>query len=289
MRHFLVLILISAVIGLIAACGASATPTPLPTATPAPTPTPAPQINEVAVTGFDHGFNSLATIPAGMTTFTFTNEGQDLHHQQLITVPEGMSPEDLFAALAAEGPPPPGMEAAGGVGVLAPGGVGSVTLDMAPGAYVMVCFLPNAEGIPHAALGMVANLTVTEAEGPKAAAPEADVSLVMVDFSFGFSAPVASGTQTIAVSNSGTQDHEAFLVRLMPDKTAEDFIVWVEEFSGPPPGEPLGGLQAVSPGRSGFISADFTPGNYFLVCFIEDIETGTPHFVFGMVNEFTVQ
>ena len=83
----------------LAACGEGATPTPV------------PQINQVGFSAFDYGFNGPETIPAGMTTITMVNEGQDLHHQQLIRLPEGMSVEDLVAAFAEggpEAPPPPG-------------------------------------------------------------------------------------------------------------------------------------------------------------------------------------
>ncbi len=77
----------------LAACGEGATPTPQ------PTPTPVPQINRVSFSAFDFGFNGPESIPAGMTTFSFANEGQDLHHLQLVKLAEGMTAEDLLAGL----------------------------------------------------------------------------------------------------------------------------------------------------------------------------------------------
>ena len=51
----------------------------------------------------------------------------------------------------------------------------------------------------------------------------------------------------------------------------------------------LGGLQAISAGGGGTLRVDFAPGNYAFICFVEDPASGVPHFVLGMVEEFTVQ
>ena len=37
-----------------------------------------------------------------------------------------------------------------------------------------------------------------------------------------------------------------------------------------------------------FITADFQPGRYALLCFIPDAKDGKPHFVHGMAKEITV-
>jgi len=49
-----------------------------------------------------------------MTEMVLTNTGRELHHQQLLTIPESMATEDLIAGLLSgeAGPPPPGIEAA---------------------------------------------------------------------------------------------------------------------------------------------------------------------------------
>jgi hypothetical protein len=58
---------------------------------------------------------------------------------------------------------------------------------------------------------------------------------------------------------------------------------------GPPPGQALGGFQAIGVGGGGTFTINFAPGNYALLCFVEDPASGTPHFALGMVEEFTVQ
>ena len=132
-----------------------------------------------------------------------TNTGRELHHQQLLTVPESMATEDLTAGLLSgeAGPPPPGVEAAGGVGAIGPGATGITTLNMTSGDYLLVCFIPNAKGVPHMALGMIKPITVIESSAPVAALPEAKVSIDMVDFGFGLSGAISAGPQNISVTN----------------------------------------------------------------------------------------
>jgi hypothetical protein len=48
----------------------------------------------------------------------------------------------------------------GGMQALASGLAGWLVLDLEPGEYVAVCFVPTAEGVPHLMLGMIQGFTV---------------------------------------------------------------------------------------------------------------------------------
>ena len=171
--------------------------------------TPVPQINEVSFTAIDFDHTGPSSIPAGMTRIRLANEGKELHHQQLIKLPVGTATEDLLAAFAQGpgSPPPSGIVSAGGVSALAPGGNGAAAMNLDPGNYVMTCFIPNGEGVPHFAFGMATSLTVTEATGALAAAPDSDLTIDMFDVGYNLSAPMSAGVQAIKVTNSGLQDH----------------------------------------------------------------------------------
>ena len=106
-----------------------------------------PMINEVAYVAADYHFIGSQFRPSGMTELTLANDGMELHHQQLLSLPEGMTADDLIAGLMSgeEGPPPTGLDATGEVGALNPWLSGPVTLDLAAGNYVMVCLVPNAK------------------------------------------------------------------------------------------------------------------------------------------------
>ena len=252
-----------------------------------------PEINQVAYSAMDNYFVGPQYLPAGMTKFTLTNDGQELHHQQLIAIPEGMTADQLLAEMAEGGdaPPPPGVEAAGGTSALNPGLAGSVTQNLAAGDYVMVCFVPNAEGVPRLALGMVKPITVIPSEAPLAAAPPADLSIDMVDFGFVVSTAITAGPKEISVVNKGEQDHKAFLVDLAPGATVQDFLGAFEPGAppGPPPGRSLGGFQSIISGGGGSFNVDLGPGDYAFVCFVGDPNTGAPHFALGMLHEFSIQ
>ena len=161
---------LAALVLLMAACGSD--------------PTPAPAINQVTFTASDYAYGGLQFMPAVMTEI-----GGELHHQKLMTIPEGMSSDDLIAGMVSgeAGPSPPGVTSAGGVGPIGPGGTGRATLNMTAGNYLAICFIPNAEGVPHMALGMNKPITVIESSAPVAPLPSAKVLVDMVDFELGLS------------------------------------------------------------------------------------------------------
>ena len=220
-----------------------------------------------------------------------------LHHQQMIKLPEGMTAAGFFAALEVMedgGEEPEGLELRGGNSVLSPGANSTTTLDLESGNYVMLCFLPNPEGVPHFALGMALPISVTESTGPAAAEPEPTLTMGMVDFGFELSGPITGGPQVIEVTNAGGELHEFIVTRLNPGTTGEEFLDALGGFiegtsTEPLPGEALGGVQAMDPGGRAFFSVNFAPGEYLVFCPIDDEMGGPPHFMLGMLHEFTIQ
>ena len=118
------------------------------------------------------------------------------------------------------------------------------------------------------------------------AAPPAEVTIDIVDFGLGVSGTMPSGTQNVRVTNKGQQEHEAFLIRLNLGASVEEFLDAFEP--GTPPGQGRNEFPALKFGGED-ATTDFTPGNYALVRFVEDPNTGAPHFALGMIREFSVQ
>ena len=96
------------------------------------------------------------------------------------------------------------------------------------------------------------------------------------------------GKHTIRLENLATQDHEMFIVRLEKGKTPADVAQWAENPKGPPPGMPLGGTSGMRKGSVAYVPVDLAPGEYALLCFIPDAKDGKPHYVHGMMKQFTV-
>jgi hypothetical protein len=42
-------------------------------------------------------------------------------------------------------------------------------------------------------------------------------------------------------------------------------------------------------GAAAYVTIDFTPGDYALVCFLPDAKDGKPHFTHGMVKQIHVE
>ncbi|HXI21636.1 MAG TPA: hypothetical protein VNH46_11145, partial [Gemmatimonadales bacterium] len=73
-----------------------------------------------------------------------------------------------------------------------------------------------------------------------------------------------------------------------PGATAESFLASLAPgAAGPPPGTPVGGTGALSPGVHSWWRVSLTPGDYLLVCFVPD-PSGVPHILKGMVRAFSI-
>jgi hypothetical protein len=248
---------------------------------------PATGPNVVTVTASDFRFEAPAEIPAGLTTFKLVNRGPSLHHVQLAKLGEGKTVDDFFAAMKASGPPPSWITWTGGPNPPEAGNTTMVTMAMEPGNYVMLCFVPAADGVPHVAKGMARPLTVTGPARTGVAEPEADLEMKLVDFDFQLSQPLKAGKQTIRVENDGKQEHEVAFVRLEPGKQPLDFAKWGEKPVGPAPGKVYGGVSGIEPGTHAFVEVDLPEGDYALLCFVPDAK-GKPHFMQGMAKRMKV-
>jgi len=251
----------------------------------------------VTVKASDFAFSAPKSIAAGQTTFRLVNDGKELHHITILKLAAGKTIKDVQAAMKApDAPPPTWVVAVGGPNAAAPGGTIEATLDLAPGNYVLVCFIPSpGEQMPHAAKGMMLPLTVTassgvtQAGGTFAPTPVPDVHLVLKDYGFAFSKPITAGKHTIHIMNEGPQDHEAILMKLAPGKTLADFNTWGSTgMKGPPPAMPIAGIAAMAKGRTAIVSDDFTPGNYAITCYVSAPDKKV-HAEHGMNLEFTVK
>jgi hypothetical protein len=242
----------------------------------------------VTVTANDFAFEMPDTIASGPTVFRLINNGTELHHLQILRLLEGKTMAD-FAALP-PGPTPEWIVEVGGPNSSRPGGGQSETgLNLTMGTYLAVCFIPSPDGKPHIAKGMVKPFMVLPgAEASAAALPTPDLTMNLTDYTFELSGPITAGKHIIRVINQAEQPHEVVFARLAEGKTAQDLALWSEKMEGPPPGEPIGGTVGLAQFVENYVIADFTPGEYALLCFLPDAKDGKPHISHGMVQQITV-
>ena len=254
------------------------------------TPAAAAAPNMVTFTATEYKFEGPDTIPAGLTMIHLHDAGKELHHVQLIKLGEGKTFADFQAAAKdlASGPPPSWIVPYGGVNPPAPGEMTAAMEVLQPGNYAVVCFVEGADHVPHLAKGMAKPLTVTASPNANMTEPNADVTLTLSDYTFTLSKPLAAGKQMIKVENAAEQPHEVVLVQLAPGRTIEDLSKWVFDRKGPPPGKPIGGIPAFMKGQNTYFEANLTPGEYGMICFVNDAKDGKMHYLHGMTTQFKI-
>ena len=249
----------------------------------------APATNVVTINATEYAFAAADTIVAGLTTFRMLNAGRE-PHQAVVAGGSGKTFAELEGELMKEAIPE-WMIFPAGPGVVGAGDSSIVTSNVAPGNYLIVCFIPSLDGKPHVAKGMFRRLVVVPAPQTAAAAaePKADVTVTLSDYAFATSGPLTAGTRTIRVENAGPQLHELTIERLLPGKTLTDWQQWMAGgMRGTPPAEPAGGLVGPDKGKVGWLTVTLTPGNYLLNCYVPDAKDGKPHFLHGMVQQITI-
>lgn len=256
--------------------------------TTTPTTVAAAEPTRVEIVASEFAFSMPDEIPAGVVEVTMHNDGSQVHHAQLARLNEGVTLEQFQAALQqGETAAFPLITFVGGPGPMPHAGDQTVTLELEPGQYLALCFIPDpADGAPHLAKGMIRPFVVTD-EPVSAAAPEPEGTIELADFAIalpdGF-----DGTGTFAVANTGTQPHEIGLGRLADGKTLDDVFAWFAAPAGPPPYTDAGGFQGIAGGATGYVDLDLEAGDYFGICFIPDPVSGKAHVELGMVSPFSV-
>jgi hypothetical protein len=248
--------------------------------------------HDVTITAKEYGFLAPDTVPAGVTTIRLLNRGMELHHVELIRLDAGRTMKDFFTALQAGGPPPAWAHMVGGPNTPVPGGESVAALDLAPGRYALVCFIPSPDGKPHVMKGMAKELVaIATKEGKvvQAGASAPTSTLTLTDYRFTLSSPLVAGANVVRVKNAAAQGHEVLFVKLAPGKTAGEMAAWVEKQAGPPPGAPIGGTTGIDSGGWNDVTLKLVPGEYALLCFWPDAKDGKPHVAHGMVTQFTVR
>lgn len=241
-------------------------------------------IPEVSFHAHDFGYDGPDTIPSGVTAITLVNDGPSPHELILVRVDSGHTYAEI-AQVALKGDTPEWMSVVGGDGVIRVGQADTTISDLQPGIYALLCFIQDAlDKPPHFMLGMARTLTVT-AERNSEEPPIADATIKLVDY--GFEMPdLKAGEHTLQIVNGGKEYHQIDLVRIPEGKTMKDVIA-AEAPGSPQVGEIIGGNGALSPGASNWWRVNLPAGKYVAMCYIPSPD-GKPHYMEGMVKEFTV-
>lgn len=263
---------------------------------------------DVTIVARDFSFDMPSSIEGGHVQLTLDNQGMHDHHAIFLRVNDDATVDDVEAALQLPefGPVFAVATSVGGPNA-GPGQRSAVIVNLPPGHYVVICAIPNEEGVPHYALGMMASVEVTE---PAAATtdPAADTTVTLVDMMFsGLPTEVAAGTHIWEVPNQGPSVHEIVILRLQdgvtfemiqqmlsgppaatPVDAAQATPVATPAASGPPPFAAIAGCAPMNPGQTNWVVLDLEAGEHVAICFVPDPATGAPHFALGMLASVSV-
>lgn len=109
----------------------------------------------------DYDFELSKPLPAGRYTIRIENAGPQEHEVAIVRLDSGKEPMDFAAWGEKQVGKAPGT-LHGGVSGIMPGGEAFVEVDLAPGEYGLICFVPDSkDGKGHYRHGMAKKVTVS--------------------------------------------------------------------------------------------------------------------------------
>jgi hypothetical protein len=119
-----------------------------------------PPKSDITIKLVDYDFILSAPLRRGRQVITVRNAARQSHMLVFLRLKPGKTPADYLRWAERHEGPPPGV-AFGGTTGMGPGVVNTVDLDLGPGEYGLVCFVPDStDGKPHVAHGMVKQLRI---------------------------------------------------------------------------------------------------------------------------------
>ena len=254
----------------------------------------APVPNQVDVALSDFAIGMPAEIPSGYTRLSATNSGAVEHHLIFARLHEGVTFDQLLGTFATDQAAAEAMiDYAGGPNGVMPGETGSVEVNLEAGEYVAICVIPGSDGLPHAAHGMVAQVTVTDGGEPATIAGlEVEGTISLTDFDFTVSEGF-DGQGRMLVTNNAPQAHEVAVTRMGEGGSLEEYMALLADPSTATPEiiaryTGASGVTPIATGSSAIVEFDLESGDYIFICFVADATDGAPHFVHNMMKVVTI-
>jgi len=224
----------------------------------------------VTVDGADYAYVVMPdTIEGGVVAMRFRNVGKELHEFAFGRIDGDHTIDEFIEDLFANDGNVPYATDLGGPPLLSPGEEITITRNLEPGTYGLLCFVPNAEGEVHLKLGMKRQFRIVG--GTDATLPSSDA--VITATAKRFEVPeIEAGTRTIELRNESGEDREWVLTAYAPGKMAKDVDAWAESgLKGDPPAVFHGAMQSIPSGTSVVVTLELEAGATYT---LEDLEAG---------------
>ena len=272
----------------------------LPAVAPEPLPVPVQQL-EIDATEYSFTItpDPSGGLKPGWTLLNFHNRGVEAHQVMFAHIKDGVDLSTLAAAGAGDSSGAGAIEyvdMVGGVSYIGPGQDTTAMVDLTAGLVMAMCYVPDANGVAHALMGMTTALTVSapaDATASPALEPSGQEALGTITLSQdGYQMPDDMGAGWYRVQNTDTALHELALLRLGKPIADEQTKLVVEDLAAnKTPSvtvEAVGGMGAISPGFDGYLYLDLEQGEYLVVDFMPDPGRPRPHMLDGYYGRFRV-
>jgi len=248
------------------------------------------RINDVEIVASDYAFQAPQQLPAGRTTFRFTNNGKQRHELNITRLKKGVSTEQMLSAIRADQSVKSLTEGSVGVLFAEPGGTSSsgLTVDLMPGqSYAVICIFRDSAGAkPHYDLGMSTMISVNDGKAVAAASQAATDTIIATDYAYQYPRTLAPGRHTFWMRNEGKQRHELSFSLLKKGVTLARLLE--VEKSGASVDSLFDGDLGLLHARGGEapvgnLTFDMLPDReYVIACFFQDDEKSPEHYKLGM-------
>ena len=273
-------------------------------------------VQQIDIDGDEYSFeirpDPTAGLQPGWTLLRFRNTGEEAHQAMFAGLKDGVEFDQLAEAGEGDSSGASVIEFVnmlGGVSYIDADQETTALVNLPPGVIPAMCYVPTADGVAHALLGMSSLLTVSESTPPGAVAtpgedapaPELEDTTVVGTIELaadGYRFPDEMPAGWYHVVNTDDADpalglHEMSLMRLdeqLDEEQTADLVAEMAANETPSVGlEAVGGLGAISAGFDGYLYLDLEPGPYLAVDFMPDPGEPRPHMLDGYYASFTVE
>ena len=240
-----------------------------------------------------------AGLQPGWTLLKFHNIGSEAHQAMFAQLKDGVDLAELSAAGAGDSSGASAIafvNMVGGVSYIGAGQDTTAMVNLVPGIALAMCYVPNADGVAHALLGMTKLLTVSEPSGdvaPAVAKPRDKKVVGTIELGKdGYQIPENLRKGWYHVKNTDSLLHEMALLRLGRSLPAKQTKTLVEDLAANKATkvttEALGGIGATAAGFDGYLYLDLPKGDYLAVDFMPDPGVPRPHMLDGYYARFSV-
>jgi plastocyanin len=254
------------------------------------------QQNEIEITASDYAFQVPASVPAGVTTFRFRNNGKQRHELNISLLKPGVSIDSLLAAVRRDESVKSLTDGPVGVLFASPGELteGRLTTELIPGRhYAVICIFRDSAAAPrHYDMGMYAIVRVADRPPSAVATGIPTDTIIGTDYAFQYPRTVTPGRRRFAFRNEGKMRHELSIALLRPGVTLQK-VQETEKAGGDVDAlfEKDFGLVHARGGESplGQLEIEMLPGReYTLACFFQDDPKAPEHYTLGMYGSIRV-